>query len=137
MGATTTYASPRAGSPDLPRHSQRQYFYDHGDFPGVATENSPRSWPQRNWPAEVSGSLSHTTATISSGLITAQPVSRSRRTRPSARTSTAVSFLFSVVTRPMLPDLLMTMKIDPDLPISGSSRSRIVSPVISPSPPDI
>src|SRR5262245_64541278 len=85
----------------------------------------------RNWPAEVSGSLSHTTATTCSGLITAHPVSRSRRTRPSGRTSTLVSFLFPVATNPMCPALLTTMEIDPDLPTRGSSRPRIVSPVIS------
>jgi hypothetical protein len=54
----------------------------------------------RNWPAEVFGSLSHTTATTSVGSITTQPVSRSRRTRPSGRTSTPVSFSLSVVTNP-------------------------------------
>src|SRR5262245_1314006 len=84
----------------------------------------------RNWPAEVSGSLSHTTATTSPGSITAHPVSRSRRTRPSGRTSTPVSFLFSVAMNPTGPILPATMEIDPDLPMRGLSRSRIVSPVI-------
>jgi hypothetical protein len=54
----------------------------------------------RNWPAEVFGSLSHTTATTSPGSITAHPVSRSRRTKLSGRTPTPVSFSFSVVTNP-------------------------------------
>src|SRR5215831_7262526 len=86
---------------------------------------------QRNWPAELCGSLSHTTATTSPGSITAHPVSRSRRTRPSGRTSTPVSFAFSVAWIPTWPVLLTIMEIDPDLPMRGLSRSRIVSPVIS------
>src|SRR5262249_2345612 len=44
---------------------------------------------------------------------------------------TPVSFSFSVVTSPMGPVLLTTMEINPDLPMRGWSRSRIVSPVIS------
>src|SRR5262245_50656751 len=85
----------------------------------------------RNWPAEVSGSLSHTTATTSPGSITAHPVSRSRRTRPSERTSTPVSFAFSVAWIATWPALLTIMEIDPDLPMRGLTRSRIVSPVMS------
>src|SRR5437764_7626159 len=91
----------------------------------------------RNWPAEGSGSLSHTTATTSVGSSTAHPVSRSRRTRPSGRISTPARFLFPVVTNPMCPVLFTTMEIDPDLPIRGVSRSRIVSPVIGHHLPDI
>jgi hypothetical protein len=84
----------------------------------------------RNWPGEVSVSLFHTTATTSPGSITAHPVWRSRRTRPSGRTSTPVSFLFSAVANRTWPILVTTMEMDPGLPMRGMSRSRIVSPVI-------
>src|SRR5215472_12213578 len=74
---------------------------------------------QRNWPAEVSGSLSHATTTTSPGSITAHPVSRSSRTKPSGRTLTPVSFLVPVVLTPTWPTLLTIIAIEPDLPMSG------------------
>src|SRR5215831_11800388 len=97
--------------------------------PALARTDTER-FAQRNWPAVTFGSLSHTTATTSPGSITTHPVSRSRRTRPSARTSTPVSFSFSVATNPMWPALRTSKETDPDLPMRDSSRSRIVSPVI-------
>jgi hypothetical protein len=86
---------------------------------------------QRNWPGELSGSPFHTTATISAGSITAHPVSRSRWTRPSGRTSTPVSFLFSAVGKAMGPTLVTSREICPDLPMRGLSRSRTISPVMN------
>jgi len=86
----------------------------------------------RNWPGELSGSPFHTTAMTSDGSSIAQPFSRSRRSRPSGRISTPVSFLFSAVANPIGPVLLTIMKIEPDLPMSGSIRSRIVSAVTRP-----
>src|SRR5580692_5349470 len=89
------------------------------------------SQPQRNCPGALSVSPFHTTAMTSLGSITAHPLSRSRRIRPSGRISTPVSFLFSPVANPIGPVLATTRKIDPDLPTSGSSRSRIVSAVMN------
>src|SRR5215469_2658498 len=85
---------------------------------------------QRNWPAEVSGSLSQATTTTSAGSITAHPVSRSSRTKPSGRTWTPVSFLVPVVLTPTWPTLLTIIAIEPDLPMSGRRSSQSVSPVI-------
>src|SRR5262249_10899806 len=85
----------------------------------------------RNWPGEVSVSPFHTTATTSPGSITAHPLSRWRRISPSGRISTPVSFLFTPVANPIGPILFTTRKIDPDRPTRGSSRSRIVSAVMS------
>src|SRR5690348_11329116 len=70
-------------------------------------------------------------ATISAGSSTAHPVSRTRRTRPSSRISTPVSFRFGPVANPIWPLLLTTMNIVPDLPMRGVSRSLITSPVIN------
>jgi hypothetical protein len=63
----------------------------------------------RNWPGELSGSPFHTTAMTSLGSSIAQPLSRSRRSRPSGRISTPVSFLFSPVANPIGPVLLTIM----------------------------
>ena len=57
---------------------------------------------QRNWPSDCSVSLRHATAMTSLGLITVHPVSRSSLTRPSGRTSTPVSLLFSLMANPTL-----------------------------------
>jgi uncharacterized membrane protein len=85
----------------------------------------------RNWPGvSLSRSPCHTTATTSPGSITVHPVSRSRRTRPSGRTSTPVSRFPSAVGKATGPIWLTSMDMDPDLPIRGLSRSRIVSPVM-------
>src|ERR1700733_2076044 len=86
---------------------------------------------QRNWPGELSGSPFHTTATTSPGSITAHPVSRSMWTRPSGRTSTPVTFLFSAVGKAIGPTLLTSREICPDLPMRGLSRSRTISPVMN------
>src|SRR5690348_12593229 len=84
----------------------------------------------RNWPGELSVSSFQTTATISVGSMTAQPVSRTRRTMPSSRISTPVSFRFGPVANPIWPLLLTTMKMVPDFPMRGLSRSPITSPVM-------
>ena len=78
---------------------------------------------------ELSVSSFHTTATTCAGSITVQPVLRSRRTRPSGRSSTPISFLFSPLEKPIWPTLLTSMETDPGLPMRGRSRSQIVSPV--------
>jgi Cytochrome P450 len=68
-----------------------------------APGRSPERPAHRNWPADGSGSPFHATATTWAGSITVHPVSRSSRTRPSGRTSTPVSFLFSAVANPIDP----------------------------------
>src|SRR5580700_3207364 len=67
----------------------------------------------------------------SAGSMTVHPVSRSSWIRPSGRTSSPVSFLSCAVGKATCPILLTSMEIDPDLPMRGWSRSRMVSPVIS------
>src|SRR5215471_17247738 len=122
----------------LPSPPDRRRCADDGKLHAavrtVAVDSAKRvSGPHahRNRPGELSVSLLHTTATISLGSITAHPASRSRRTKPSGRTSTPVSFLASLVAKPMWPILLTIIEIVPDLPIRGLIRSHSVSPVMS------
>ncbi len=100
-------------------------------WPGAQGRGSLLGRPHKNWPGESSGSPFHTTATTSPGSITVHPISRSRRTRPSGRTSTPVSFLFWAARKPTWPILLTSMEIDPGFPMRGLSRSQIVSPVMN------